>query len=172
MGFDTVDVLAARARVEFQRERFWNAMRARVHLGEERATLLKPLSYVNLSGPVVRKVAEDLEVPTKDLIIVLDDFALPLGSIRIRSKGSGGGHNGLTSVVRALRTEEVARIRIGIGEPVPGRAVDHVLTRFRADEREVVESTIWAAADAVGVWASEGVEAAMNRFNRSSPEGT
>jgi PTH1 family peptidyl-tRNA hydrolase len=147
-------------------------MRARVHLGEEAVTLLKPLSYVNLSGPVVRKVAEDLEVETRDVIVVLDDFALPLGSLRIRVKGSGGGHNGLESVVRALRTEKVARLRIGIGEPRPGRAVDHVLSRFGKDEQEVVRETIGSAADAVALWVSEGIEAAMNRYNRSSPEET
>lgn len=160
-----MDLLAYRDRVEFKRERFWNAERARVRSGAGELTLLKPLSYVNLSGPVVRKVMSDLEVPTADVVVVLDDFALPLGKIRIRAKGGGGGHNGLTSIVKALGTEDVARIRLGIGEPGPGRAVDHVLSRFRPEEREVVETAVATAADAVMDWASEGIEATMNRYN-------
>lgn len=160
-----MDLLAFRGRVEFKRERFWNAERARLPSRGGELALLKPLSYVNLSGPVVRKVMSDLDVPATDVVVVLDDFALPLGKIRIRAKGGGGGHNGLTSIVKALGTEDVARIRIGIGEPGPGRAVDHVLSRFRPEEREVVEKAVATAADAVSDWASEGIEATMNRYN-------
>lgn len=168
----TADRLAGRAGQEFRKERFWNALRARVRLGSEEATIVKPLSYVNLSGPVAKKVAEDLEVRADEVMVVLDDFALPLGAIRIRAKGGGGGHNGLTSVLRSFRTEELPRIRIGIGEPGRGKAVDHVLSRFRPEETAKVEEMIGVAADAVTTWASEGIEAAMNRYNRSCPEGT
>ncbi len=168
VGFDTVDLLARRRGAEFRRERFWNSLRARCVLAGEETTLLKPLSYVNLSGPVVRKVREDLSVADRDLMVVVDDFALPLGRIRIRATGSGGGHNGLESVVQAVGSG-IPRLRIGIGAPDPGEAVDHVLSRFRKEEREVIERAIGLAADAVELWASEGVEAAMNRYN--SPEG-
>jgi PTH1 family peptidyl-tRNA hydrolase len=133
------------------------------------ATLLKPLSFVNLTGPVVRKVRDDLELAVEDILIVLDDFWLPLGRLRMRTRGGGGGHNGLDSVVRCLG-EDVPRLRIGIGAPGEGRAVDHVLSRFRSDEFPVVQSAIDCAADAVEIWASEGPEAAMNRFNPSSME--
>ncbi len=170
MGFRTVDLVAARASVSFRKVRFWNAERARLRLGGEEITLLKPLSYVNLSGPVVRKAAADLEVETGDLLVVLDDFWLPLGRLRIRRKGGDGGHHGLASILSSLATEEVARLRIGIGSPRGGEAVKHVLSRFRADESGTVEKAIEDAAEAVKVWALEGVEAAMNRYNPPSGE--
>ena len=164
-----MDRLAARSGNEFRKERFWNAERARARLRGVEATLLKPLSYVNLTGPVVRKVGEDLEVAIEDILIILDDFWLPLGRLRMRIKGGGGGHNGLDSVVRCL-SEDVPRLRIGIGSPGEGQAVNHVLTRFRKDELPVVQKAIDSAADAAEIWASEGPEAAMNRFNPSSME--
>jgi len=176
----TVERLADRDGVEFRKERFWNAERARCRIRGHEVTLLKPLSYVNLSGPVVRKVSKDLEVERRDVLVVLDDFWLPLGRLRIRKQGGGGGHNGLDSVVRAFQSKDVARLRIGIGVPQYGEAVDHVLSRFRTEERPIVTEAIERAADAVMVWASDGLDAAMNRFNptpdesgeeRSTPEG-
>jgi PTH1 family peptidyl-tRNA hydrolase len=158
--------------MEFKRERFWNSLRARISLDEIPVTLIKPLSYVNLSGPVVRKVAEDLEVPVRDVLIVLDDFYLPLGTLRLRAKGGGGGHNGMDSIIRAYKSEQVARLRIGIGVPYPGGATDHVLSRFRPEERQVIEEAVTNAADAVVTWAAKGPEEAMNRYNRNSPEET
>jgi PTH1 family peptidyl-tRNA hydrolase len=127
---------------------------------------------VNLSGPVVRKVAEDLEVPVADVLVVLDDFYLPPGTLRLRKRGGDGGHNGMDSIIRAFKTDRVARLRIGIGEPHPGGATDHVLSRFRPEERQVIEEAVRTAADAVEVWAVEGPDVVMNRFNRSSPEDT
>jgi PTH1 family peptidyl-tRNA hydrolase len=158
--------------MEFRKERFWNSLRARISIDEIPVTLIKPLSYVNLSGPVVRKVAEDLEVPVRDVLVVLDDFYLPLGTLRLRAKGGDGGHNGMDSIIRAFKTERVARLRIGIGEPHPGGATDHVLSRFRPEERQVIEEAVTNAADAVTVWTARGPEEAMNRFNRNSPEET
>ena len=162
--------LAARAGVEFRKERFWNAERARCRVGGESATLLKPLSYVNLTGPVVRKVAEDLSIERDGILIVLDDFWLPLGRLRFRKKGGDGGHNGLESVIRALGTEFVARLRIGIGVPGAGKAVHHVLSRFRTEERQIADEAIQTAAEAVTVWSREGTDAAMNRFNPAPEE--
>jgi len=156
--------------MEFRKERFWNALRARITICEIPVTLIKPLSYVNLSGPVVRKVAEDLEVPVHDVLVVLDDFYLPPGRLRIRMSGGDGGHNGLESIIRAFKTDRVTRLRIGIGEPHPGGATDHVLSRFRPEERQVIEEAIRTAADAAEAWVVDGPEEAMNRFNRSSPE--
>ena len=167
-----MDVLAGRSAAEFRKERFWNVLRARISIGEVRVTLIKPLSYVNLSGPAVRKVAEDLDVPVEDVLIVLDDFYLPPGTLRLRTAGGGGGHNGMDSIIRAFRTDRVSRLRIGIGEPHPGGATDHVLSRFRPEERQVIEETVRTAADAVSVWVVDGPGETMNRFNRSSPEET
>ena len=130
---------------------------------------MKPLSFVNLTGPVVRKIREDLDIEIEDILIVVDDFWLPLGRLRMRIHGGGGGHNGLDSVVRCVG-REVPRLRIGIGAPGEGSTVNHVLSRFRKDELQVVQTAIDCAADAVEIWASEGPEAAMNRFNPSSME--
>ncbi len=164
-----MDRLAARSGNEFRKERFWNAERARARIRGVEATLIKPLSFVNLTGPVVRKVREDLEIEIEDTLIVVDDFWLPLGRLRMRLQGGGGGHNGLDSVVRCL-SREVPRLRIGIGAPDAGKAVGHVLSRFRKGELPLVHKAIDCAADAVEIWASEGPEAAMNRFNPSSME--
>ena len=171
VGFDTVERLAARSGAEFKRERFWNSLRARVTIGSQPVTLLKPLSYVNLSGPVVRKVAEALEVGRDRIMVVLDDFWLPVGRLRVRKQGGDGGHNGLESILRVMKSQRVPRLRIGIGEPDAQNAVNHVLKRFRTEEREVVARVIEAAADAVEVWVAEGIDAAMNRYNTYSPEG-
>ncbi len=111
----------------------------------------------------------DLEIGLDETLIVVDDFWLPLGKLRMRIQGGGGGHNGLASVVKYLGPE-VPRLRIGIGAPGEGRAVGHVLSRFRKDELSIVQTAIDRAADAVETWASEGSEAAMNRFNPSSME--
>ena len=165
-----MDLLAGRDATEFKKERFWNALRARISIDGDPVTLIKPLSYVNLSGPVVRKVAEDLEVSVGDMLIVLDDFYLPTGSLRLRKAGGDGGHNGLDSIIRAFKTDRINRLRIGIGVPHPGGAKDHVLSRFRPEERQVIEEAIRTAADAATVWAVEGPELAMTRFNRTSPE--
>ena len=156
--------------MEFKKERFWNALRARISIDGNAVTLIKPLSYVNLSGPVARKVAEDLEVPARDVLVVLDDFYLPPGTLRLRKRGGDGGHNGMDSIIRAFKTDRVSRLRIGIGQPHPGGATDHVLSRFRPEERQVIEEAVRTAADAVEVWAVEGPEEAMNRFNRNTPD--
>ena len=159
-----VEHLASRHGAEFRRERFWNCVRARCRPGDEELTLIKPLSYVNLSGPVVRKVSEDLSVESRDILIVLDDFWLPLGRLRLRGTGGGGGHRGLESILRAVGTG-CPRMRIGIGTPDPEGAVDHVLSRFRSEEREVMDRAIQRAADAVELWAFRGLETAMNTYN-------
>jgi PTH1 family peptidyl-tRNA hydrolase len=119
---------------------------------------------VNLSGPVVSKLVKDLDVGPDDLLVVLDDFWLSLGRIRIRTRGSAGGHRGMESIVKAMG-EEVPRLRIGIGAPDRGEAVDHVLSRFRPEEIEKMDAAVRRAADAVLMWASEGAEAAMNEYN-------
>ena len=152
--------------MEFKKERFWNALRARISIAGNAVTLIKPLSYVNLSGPVARKVAEDLEVPARDVLVVLDDLALPLGQLRLRGDGSAGGHNGLDDILRACGTKGVARLRIGIG-PCPGviDSKDFVLGRFLKDEIEEIGVAIRYAADAVESWLFQDILSVMERFN-------
>jgi len=126
--------------------------------------LVKPTTFMNLSGVAVRKVLARQRAPLDDLLVVVDDFALPLGRVRLREKGSAGGHNGLRSIIGELGSQDFARLRVGIGEP--GRsATDHVLSRFRPDEKQLVEQVVDAAADAVEDWARDGAARASNRWN-------
>lgn len=127
-------------------------------------TIVKPLTYMNDSGLAVRKVLAREHAPLGDLLIVVDDFALPFGKLRFRESGGPGGHNGLRSVIEEMGTEKIARLRVGIG--APGRGfIDHVLSTFAADERQRLDELLDAAADAVEEWARHGVNKAANRFN-------
>ncbi len=126
--------------------------------------LVKPLTYMNVSGVAVRKVLARERAPMSELLVVTDDFSLPFGKMRFRESGSAGGHNGLTSIIEEMGTEKFNRLRIGIGDPSRG-AVDHVLGRFEPSERARLDELLDAAADAVEAWAREGVSKAANRFN-------
>ena len=163
-GFMAVDLLARRAcAVDRQEVDVW---RAEARFGEEPVLLVKPLSFVNLSGvPVARLLAEHGAGPA-DLVVVVDDVALDAGRVRVRARGGHGGHNGLRSLVDALGTEEFPRVRIGIrkGE-LPADLAEYVLSDFPAEDVLVVQEAIGLAADAAEVVVREGVEAAMNRFN-------
>ncbi|MEO5965791.1 MAG: aminoacyl-tRNA hydrolase [Candidatus Limnocylindrales bacterium] len=127
--------------------------------------LAKPLTYMNASGTAVKKLMVRDRVPLVDMLVVADDFALPFGKLRFREAGSHGGHNGLRSIIEELGTEKYSRLRVGIGEPGQG-AIDHVLSKFAADERARLAILLDAAADAVEEWAREGTSRAANRFNR------
>jgi peptidyl-tRNA hydrolase, PTH1 family len=131
--------------------------------------LVKPTTYMNLSGVAVRKVLARERAPLSDMLVVVDDFALPLGRIRVREQGSAGGHNGLRSIVGELGSQKFARLRVGIGEP-SRNAIDHVLSRFRPAERALLEEVLDAAADAVEDWAREGPARAANRWNAWTPK--
>jgi len=126
--------------------------------------LAKPTTYMNLSGVAVRKLLAKHRAPLSDLLVVVDDFALPLGRLRLRGEGSAGGHNGLKSIIAELGTQDFARLRVGIGEPSRS-AVDHVLSRFASSEKKTVEEVLTAAADAVEDWAREGVDRSANKWN-------
>lgn len=126
--------------------------------------LVKPTTYMNLSGVAVRKVLARQRAPLDDLLVVVDDFALPLGRLRLRERGSAGTHNGLRSIIGELGSQDFARLRVGIGEPSRA-AKDHVLSRFADAENEVVNEVLEAAADAVEDWARYGPARAANRWN-------
>jgi peptidyl-tRNA hydrolase, PTH1 family len=127
-------------------------------------TLVKPLTYMNESGLAVRKVLAREHAPLGELLIVVDDFALPFGKLRFREGGGAGGHNGLRSIIAELGTEKFSRLRIGIGEP-DRHAVDHVLSRFAPDEQQRLDELLDASVDAVEAWAREGTNKAANRWN-------
>jgi PTH1 family peptidyl-tRNA hydrolase len=165
VGFRVVDALAARLRAVAGREQA-GAWVAETRLGSEPALLVKPLSFMNLSGlPVARQLAAHEGKPA-DLIVVVDDVALDLGTIRVRERGSDGGHNGLRSLVEVLETEEFPRVRVGIrkGE-MPEDLAAWVLTDFPDEDTTLVEEVVARAADAATCFATEGADAAMNRYN-------
>jgi peptidyl-tRNA hydrolase, PTH1 family len=126
--------------------------------------LAKPTTYMNLSGVAVRKLLAKQRAQLSDLLVVVDDFALPLGRLRLRGEGSAGGHNGLKSIIGELGTQDFARLRVGIGQPQRG-AVDHVLSRFASAEKKTLDEVLSAAADAVEDWAIDGVDRSANKWN-------
>lgn len=163
LGFMVVDELARRAGDATSRKRF----RSEVidgRLPEGRAILIKPQTYMNESGHAVREALNWYRVDPEDMLVVVDDLALPFGQLRIRKSGSAGGHNGLRSIIAQVGTQEFPRLRVGIGRgPHKGKA--HVLSNFAPSEREHLPKVIDAAADAVELWMREGAIAAMNDVN-------
>jgi len=126
--------------------------------------LVKPQTYMNESGIAVRKVLARERAPLGEMLVVVDDFALPFGKLRFREGGGPGGHNGLRSIIDELESEAFSRLRVGIGAPDRGFA-DHVLSKFEPEERARLDELLDAAADAVEAWAREGTNKAANRFN-------
>jgi PTH1 family peptidyl-tRNA hydrolase len=163
-GFMAVDALAARARAAGRVE--GDAWVAEAVLGGGPALLVKPLAFMNASGPPVARVLAARGGSPADLVVLVDDVALDLGTIRVRERGSHGGHNGLRSLAETLGTEEFARVRIGVrrGE-LPEDLAAYVLDDFPPEEILVVQEAVGLAADAVTCLLEEGPAAAMNRFN-------
>jgi PTH1 family peptidyl-tRNA hydrolase len=126
--------------------------------------LVKPMTFMNESGIAVRKALARERAPLTDMLVVVDDFALPFGKLRFREGGGPGGHNGLRSIIGELANEQFPRLRVGIGAP-DGAFVDHVLSTFEPDERQRLDELLDAAADAVEDWARDGVNKAANRHN-------
>jgi PTH1 family peptidyl-tRNA hydrolase len=169
LGFLTIDRIANELGIEV-RNRQCRALTARATIAGEAALLAKPETYMNLSGlSVVELVAEHQIDVTRDLIVIYDELDLPLGTIRIRRRGSSAGHNGMESILGALGTDGFLRIRLGIA---PDRKVSdgvkYVLTPFRKAQEKVVDEILDTAAQAVEVILKEGPAAAMNRFNRKN----
>ncbi len=150
--------------------------RARQASGErlgQAVILLKPQTYMNRSGAVLASLRQDPEFDcATELLVAVDDVALPLGKFRLRARGSAGGHNGLKSVEGSLRSQEYSRLRIGVGPMPPGYfdLADYVLEQFESDELEAVREMVPLMAQAADVWIEHGIEAAMNRYNRSLEE--
>jgi len=129
-----------------------------------RVLLMKPMKYMNISGAPVRAALRHADAdPAIDLLVVADDVDLPLGKVRLRRGGSAGGHNGLRDIIAALGSNEFNRLRVGIGRA--GETVDHVLSTFKKDERDLAAEAIATAADAAELWLADGIEAAMNTYN-------
>jgi PTH1 family peptidyl-tRNA hydrolase len=175
VGFDVAEAFAKRAgggSVRLDRLDC-RALTGRLDVGGTRVLVARPQTYMNLSGESVKGLVTKYQVLPERLVVVLDEVALPIGSIRIRRSGSAGGHKGLQSVLDCLGTNEVPRMRLGVrGENFqPGEPKDdYVLSRFSKKERPVIEEAIASAAEAIEVFVAEGIEASMNTFNRSPEE--
>jgi len=163
IGFNVVDALASEWGLAWQPSKSWHALWAK----GEHAFLVKPASYMNRSGEPLSAVAHFYKIEPAEILVVLDDFALELGRLRLRLEGGTGGHNGLESIIMQFGTEAIPRLRIGIGAAPGEGAVDYVLGRFFEEERPVVEKTVARAADAVKCAIDKGVLSAMNLFNKN-----
>jgi PTH1 family peptidyl-tRNA hydrolase len=140
-----------------------------VEIDGQQVLLVQPLTYMNLSGRAVAPLLRRWSLPLTDLLVVHDDLDLPPGSIRLRPGGSSGGHKGIQSIIDHLQSRDFARLRIGIGRPVDGaETVDYVLQAFPWEIRESLDAVWEQAADAACCWVSDGIDIAMNRFNRRS----
>jgi PTH1 family peptidyl-tRNA hydrolase len=163
VGFSVVDLLASEWNLAWQHSKSWHALWAK----GERAVLVKPSSYMNRSGEPLLAVANFYKIKAAEILVVLDDFALELGRLRLRPEGGPGGHNGLESIILQFGTEVIPRLRIGIGVAPAEGAVDHVLGRFFENEQPIVEKTVARAADSVKWAIDKGVLSAMNLFNKN-----
>lgn len=160
VGFMILDRLAARERAEFRTEKSWQAEVART--GD--LILCKPLTYMNLSGQSVRPLSQFYKIEPAQILVILDDMALPLGKLRFRPDGSAGGHNGLKSIIEHFGTQAVPRLRVGIGS-AENDAVDHVLGRFALEEKPALEESLARALEAIDCARTRGLTAAMNTYN-------
>jgi PTH1 family peptidyl-tRNA hydrolase len=165
VGFDVVVLLARRFSAPAPRSAFQaDVTEAAIH--GERVLLAAPQTYMNLSGRSVRQIVDFYKLSLDQLLVVCDDLNLPPGRLRLRASGSAGGQKGLQNIIEHLGTEEFPRLRLGIGRPPPPiDAVDYVLMRFPADERELIAAAIEQAAQAVELWVRVGTSAAMNQVN-------
>jgi len=171
VGFRVLDELADRLGVRMDQEKYDGLFAAAEHQGT-RLMLLKPLTFMNLSGTAVAKAARNRVPKPEHVLVVVDDIHIPLGTLRIRLDGSDGGHNGLKSIIAHLGSKAFPRLRIGIGQKKAGQDLsDHVLSTFTPEEKPDVDRAIQAAADAVLCCVAEGVPQAMNRFNTRPEPG-
>jgi PTH1 family peptidyl-tRNA hydrolase len=165
VGFMVLDRLAADARLRWEFSAKWNAGWAKSDV-----ILVKPATFMNRSGEAVVALASFYKIAAEEVLVVLDDFALPLGRLRLRSQGSSGGHNGLESVFEHFGTESVPRLRVGIGAAPAQGATDYVLGRFFEEEQPLLDNAIRRAAEAVKCAIDKGLIAAMNLFNQPPEE--
>ena len=165
VGFDVLDQLAKQHGCSHWKERF-AGQTAEVRLGDVSCLLLKPLTMMNRSGRSVGQASRFFKLEAADVLIICDDFHLPLGRLRLRAKGSAGGQKGLADVLQVLKTEEFSRLRIGVGElPANWDAADFVLSRFNKNEQSEIAQAVDRAVNAVTDWVRSGIEYCQNQYN-------
>ena len=166
VGFLVADELAERQNAPIQRLKF-KALTNLLTISGEKVLVMKPVTYMNLSGEAVRPAADFYKIPPEHIIVISDDTALDVGKLRIRKSGSAGGHNGLKSIIQHLGTDQFPRIRVGVGKkPHPDYDLaDWVLGKFQGEDRKAIAAAVERCADAVECYIKEGPDRAMNKFN-------
>lgn len=166
VGFEVLDKLAYDNNININKAKF-NALIGEGTIKNKKVALLKPLTYMNLSGESVKATMSWYKISNKDIIVIYDDISLNIGDIRIREKGSAGGHNGMKNIIYLLNTDEFIRIRVGIGnKPANWDLANYVLSRFSKDEIPNIIEGFTKAADAIEMILASGVSAAMNEYNQ------
>lgn len=166
VGFNIVQSLASRWGAHFKHASHLIGEVAQASFRENKVLMLLPTTFMNSSGDAVRRCVDYFKVPVDHLIVVCDDVALPLGTVRMRSKGSCGGHNGLKSIEEHLHTEHYARLRIGVGGPGSEILADYVLGRFSQEESKIIGEAAVKAIEVLELWITEGIAIAMQTANR------
>ena len=165
VGFEVIDVLADMLGTTVEEKKFKGCY-GRGIIGGEKVLLLKPQTFMNLSGESIRAASDFYKVDPEHIIIIYDDISLDVGQLRIRKKGSAGGHNGIKNIIAHLGTQEFPRIKVGVGDkPKKMDLADYVLSRFSKEDRAAMEDAFKEAAKAVEVMITEGMDTAMNQFN-------
>lgn len=169
VGFKVVDAIVDRWGIGGQWREKFDAMLIKHLVGDEQVLVAKPLTFMNLSGQSVAAVAGFYKIEPADVLVIVDEAALPLGRLRARREGSAGGHNGLKSLIQHLGTQAFPRLRVGVGRGTDGRELsDHVLGRFEPAERDTVSAAVLRAAEAAEMFISDGIERVMNAFNAAT----
>ena len=165
IGFQVIDELSTKWNTPLNQSKF-NGMYGITHIGSEKVMLLKPLTYMNLSGECIVPMMDYYDVEDDQFIVIYDDLDLQAGKLRLRQKGSAGGHNGIKSIIQHLGTQEFNRIRIGVDRPKNGMKVtDYVLARFTEDEKPDIADAVKRSADACEAWLSKSFLEVMNTYN-------
>lgn len=166
VGFMVADEIAERQKKPIQRLKF-KALTNVFSISGEKVLVMKPITYMNLSGEAVRQAADFYKIPPGRILVISDDTALPVGRLRIRQKGSAGGHNGLKNIIQHLGTDQFPRLRVGVGEkPHPDyNLADWVLGKFQGEDKKTIDHAVKRAADAVECIMAEGLDRAMGKFN-------
>lgn len=165
IGFIALEHLAAKLGLDFNKSKFFASVAEGRALGE-RLILLRPQTFMNLSGKAVAAAADFYKIEHQDILIIHDDMDLPCGMLRLRAQGSAGGHNGIKDIIAKLGNDtRLARCKIGISHPVYGDTVNYVLGSFSPDEQELLRPAVEEAAAAACCWITEGISVAMNRYN-------
>jgi len=166
VGFETIDFLSDKYKINVSKVKF-KAVIGDGDIEGERVILVKPQTFMNLSGECVREIIEWYKIPLSNIIIIYDDIDLPLGKIRVRTGGSSGTHNGMRSIIYQLQDDRFPRVRVGIGRPPEGwQLADFVLSKFNEEDRKKVNESIINASEAAASIIKNGVDAAMNKYNK------